>query len=68
MYADTNPKSKKQLREQVEQGRAVYLFSPGPFPAPLNGWTTCEGPHYPMPHKWYAQVRVENGRIVEVKK
>ena len=68
MYASTNPSTKKALRFQVEQGHAVYLFSPGPFPAPTDGWTTCEGPHYPKPHRWYAEVRVEGGRIVEVKR
>ena len=68
MYADGNPKTKKALREMIASGKTVYIFSPGPFPAPRDGWTAVEGPHYPQPHKWYAQVRVEGGRIVEMKK
>jgi hypothetical protein len=26
-----------------------------------------EGPHYPEPHRWYAEVQVTDGRITSVK-
>lgn len=81
MYAEGNPKTKKALRDRVAAylnddgadsgpvGPAVYAFQPGPFgPDVTNGWHCCEGPHYPAPHRWYAQVRVVSGIIVEVKK
>ena len=47
--------------------RQVRVFSPGPFPCPTEGWICVEGPHFPQPHKWYAQVFVENGVVKEVK-
>ena len=67
MYVEGNPKTKKALKEMVASGRPVYVFSPGPFPAPTSGETSVEGPHYPKPHTWYARVVLENGKIVKVK-
>lgn len=71
MYATGNPKSKKALKEAVANYIAtgtdeVEVFSPGPFPSPQNGRVAVEGPHYPKPHSWYANVQVENGVIVKV--
>lgn len=70
MYASQNPKTKKALREAVEHGKngGEYpeVFSPGPFPAPTNGRTSVEGPHYPAAHTWYAQVEVTDGKITKV--
>lgn len=71
MYATSNPKTKKHLRELVAAGAnyGVAAFQPGPFgPDVADGWHTCEGPHYPQPHRWYARVRVVGGCIVEVSK
>jgi hypothetical protein len=67
MYVRPNFKSKKALREAVANGDRVEVFSPGPWPANSNGTETIEGPHYPEPHRWYAQVVVENGVVVKVK-
>ena len=69
MYVDSNPKTKKALKEQVAasgDGHGVQVFSPGPFPAKLNGIEYVEGPHYPKPHTWYAKVQVKDGYIVKV--
>jgi hypothetical protein len=66
MYADINFKTKKALRDAITAGREVYVFSPGPWPAPQNGDVSISGPHYPAPHTWYARVRVQDGRIVKV--
>ena len=38
----------------------------GMFPTTQNGTDVIEGPHYPQPHRWYAKVRVEDGRVVKV--
>ena len=65
-YVDPNFKSKKALRDAVKAGQAVYVFSPGPFPVKQEGEETIEGPHYPQPHRWYARVRVQSGRVVAV--
>lgn len=65
-YARGNPKTKKQLKEWVKAGKAVEVFSPGPFPVILNGQVHLEGPHYPATHKWWASVRVAGGIITKV--
>lgn len=66
-YATKNFKTKKALKESIKNGDRVGVFSPGPFPVVQDGTEYLEGPHYPEPHKWYAQVQVENGIIVKVK-
>lgn len=66
MYVTGNPKTKTALKALIKSGREVTIFSPGPFPAPTDGDTSVEGPHYPQPHAWYARVRLEGGRIVKV--
>ena len=67
MYCLPNFKTKKALKEAVAAGKKVTVFSPGPFPCSQNGDITLEGPHYPEPHRWYAQAVVENGVVVKVK-
>lgn len=68
MYCNPNFKTKKALKEAVDKGQTVFAFSPGIFPCPKDGTISIEGPHYPEPHKWYASVIVENGRIIKVNK
>ena len=67
MYVQPNFKTKKALKDAVAAGQEVTVFSPGPFPVKQDGNETIEGPHYPEPHKWYAQVVVANGKVVKVK-
>lgn len=67
-YAVTNFKTKKALREAVESGVSVEIYSPGPFGCKLDGTEFLEGPHYPQPHRWYASVEVRNGIVVRVNK
>lgn len=66
-YVDPNFKTKKALKEAVNAGDYVMVFSPGPYPVPQNGEVSIEGPHYPKPHTWYARVTVENGKVIKVK-
>jgi len=66
-YCLPNFKTKKALKEAVKRGDEVTIFEPGPFgTAPSNGTASLEGPHYPEPHRWYARVSVENGRVIKV--
>jgi hypothetical protein len=51
----------------VASGERVIVYSPGPYAAKGNGVEYIEGPHYPEPHKWYAQVEIENGVVKRVK-
>lgn len=69
MYTHINFKSKKALKEAVSSGQQVTVYQPGPFGGnvPKQGVVTLEGPHYPEPHKWYAQAWLENGVVVKVK-
>ena len=67
MYTDVNFKTKKALREAIAAGRTIGVYSPGPFPCPQDGRVTLEGPHYPEPHRWYAEAWVESGVITKVK-
>jgi len=66
-YASGNPRTKKQLREQVLSGKAVFVFWPGlggPSPDHIE---YLEGPHYPETHRWCARVKTDNNhRITEV--
>jgi hypothetical protein len=47
----------------------VTYFQPGPFGGnePRDGVLYFEGPHYPKPHRWYAQAVAKDGVIVKVK-
>ena len=65
-YVDPNFKTKKALKEAVAKGEYVSVFSPGPFPCKQNGREHVEGPHFPQPHKWYASVEVEDGKVTKV--
>jgi hypothetical protein len=68
MYSVENFETKKRLREAVKERGSVPCFQPGPFgPKVRDGWHCCEGPHYPEPHKWYAEVLVESNSIIKVK-
>jgi hypothetical protein len=69
MYTSKNFKSKKALKEAVEAGEVVTIFQPGPFGGnePRDGTCALEGPHYPEPHKWYAQATLKDGKIIKVK-
>lgn len=67
-YADTNFLTKKAFKEAVASGKEVRLYNPsGMFPTKTNGTETVEGPHYPKPHTWYAQVTVVDGIVTKVK-
>ena len=67
MYVSPNFQTKAALKKAVAEGKRVEVYSPGPFPAPRNGQTSIEGPHYPQPHKWYARADVVDGLVVKVR-
>ena len=68
MYASVDFKTKKAFREAVQRGEQVTLFNPGIFGEPAeNGREFVEGPHYPKPHTWYAQVEMKDGVVQSVK-
>ena len=67
MHTEINFKTKKLLKEAVASGAAVRLFAPGLGTPKLNGTEYVEGPHYPKPHTWYAEVTMKDGCVVGVK-
>lgn len=67
MYTDRNFKTKKALKDAIARGEAVRLYAPGLGKPADNGTEYVEGPHYPAPHTWYAQVTMKDGLVVSVK-
>lgn len=67
MYTEANYLTKKALKEAVAAGIEVRIFAPGLGDAPVNGPAFLEGPHFPAPHTWYAQVEMRDGVVVKVK-
>ena len=66
-YTSVNFRTKKALKDAVAAGREIGVWSPGPYGAKQDGTEHIEGPQYPEPHRWYAQVTVRDGVIVKVK-
>ena len=68
MYAVTNFKTKKALKDAVKAGDQVEVFQPGGFfPGKTDGKITLEGPHFPQAHTWYAEATIADSIIVKVK-
>ena len=73
MYTVTNYKTKKQLKEDVASGKEVRVYQPNDFLGKTEDVckgehrVVLEGPHYPQPHRWYAEARVVDGKVVSVK-
>ena len=59
----------QQASQAPRPAPAVRYFQPGPFGGnePRDGTLYFEGPHYPAPHRWYAQATAKDGVIVKVK-
>lgn len=67
-YVDPNYPTKKAFKEAVAAGTIHRTYNPsGMFPVKKNGRDVVEGPHYPRPHSWYAEVEVVDGVVVKVK-
>jgi len=55
------------LAHRMPSPPPVECHQPGPYgPTVRDGDHTCEGPHYPEAHRWYARVQVSAGRIIKV--
>lgn len=73
MYTSTNYRTKKALKQAVQDGTFVSVWQPNDmFGNPkaqenYSGEATVEGPHFPQAHSWWATVVIEHGRIVKVK-
>lgn len=73
MYTTIDFATKKALKDAVAAGRRVGIYQPNDmFGAGDRVQTgahrvTLEGPHYPKPHRWYAEADVVDGAVVKVK-
>ncbi len=74
MYVSPNFKTKKALKEALKAGAVVYVYQPNDMRAmatgndvAVSGTVYLEGPHYPEPHKWYAEGKAEGGVLKSVK-
>jgi hypothetical protein len=67
VYTRINFKTKKALKEAVAAGKKVSIYAPGLGTPVENGTDFVEGPHYPEPHRWYAQVTMRDGYVIAVK-
>lgn len=70
MYVNPNYKTKKALKEAIAAGEDVEVYQPNNMfnvVVPDNGTVFIEGPHYPEPHRWYAQGTMKDGRLVSIK-
>lgn len=66
-YVDPDYNTKKEFKEAVARGVQHSTYNPsGMFPTLQNGSDVIEGPHYPKPHCWYANVQVRDGVVVRV--
>lgn len=65
-YVNPNFKTKKALKEALAAGQHIEVFQPGLGSVPTNGRIAIEGPHYPEPHKWYAECMMRDGKLVRV--
>jgi hypothetical protein len=65
-YVNPDFTSKKALKDAVKNGEVVTAFQPGL--GDIRPRMVVEGPHYPKPHTWYAQVEVdvESHRVIRV--
>lgn len=66
-YISPNLKTKKAVKEALAAGEKITVFNPGLGGDIVDGPVTLEGPHYPEPHRWYAQGVVENGFLKSIK-
>ena len=68
MYTNRDFKTKKELKEAIAKGEQLGVYQPGGMSSPPeNGKVFLEGPHYPKPHKWYAEAILKDGKIISVK-
>ena len=66
-YVSPNFKTKKALKQALLENKPIDVYQPGLGTVPGNGRIALEGPHYPEPHKWYAEGTMQNGKLVNVK-
>ncbi len=67
MYVNPDYKTKKEFVAAVKAGVKHRPYNHGGLFPVRDGIDVVEGPHYPRPHRWYAEVEVKNGVVVTAK-
>ena len=67
-YVRPNFKSKAELIRAITVGQRVQVWQMNNlfnrvFEA--GEWITLEGPHYPQPHKWYAEAKLGDDLCID---
>lgn len=69
-YTKENFKTKTAFKNALKAGEKIKVYQPGGlFPDPVFPGKCCiEGPHYPAPHSWYAEVTLDDeGSVIKIK-
>jgi hypothetical protein len=66
-YVSPDYRTKTALRLAIASGQHIDVYQPGLGTIPANGVVYLEGPHYPEPHRWYAQGTMRNGKLIAIK-
>jgi hypothetical protein len=67
MYCTYNFKTKRDFKDALKNGMSLTLYAPSLGQPKENGPEFVEGPHYPEPHKWYAEVEMKDGKVIKIK-
>lgn len=66
-YVNPNYKTKKEFVAAIKAGKQHSTYNLSRFPTVYDGNDVVEGPHYPQPHRWYANVKIANGIVISAK-
>lgn len=70
-YTERNFKTKADIKRALAAGEKVRCYQPNAdltgAHLPRDGRVFLEGPHYPQPHRWYAEGELRDGYLVKIK-
>ena len=66
-YVKGNPKTKKQVKQWIAEGKFITVFETGIGDAPRDGTVYLEGPYFPKPHTWYGEGTMKDGKLVSIR-
>lgn len=70
-YTSRNFRSKADIKRALAAGDKLTVYQPNDMGfnnnIPRTGTVYLEGPHYPEPHRWYAQGEMVDGYLVKIK-
>jgi hypothetical protein len=67
LYNEWISKGCGQVAPCMSKPQVVTIYAPGLGTPKQDGDEYLEGPHYPEPHRWHAEVEMKDGVVVKVK-